>query len=274
MKADLHMHSTYSDGSLSVEELFMEVKNAGLDVIALTDHDTIDGVEEMIKIGKTNNVLVIPALELSTKENGESIHVLGYFKSLDSISDDFKEYLKGMKTQRYNRLKRMTELVNARYGLNVDFDEIAKKHPNMLERPHLADAIGEITGESRQECFKKYIGNDSPCFINAANISLKDGIKMIHDAGGLAVLAHPYSYKKNDHFNLIDMGVDGVEVFYGPTNPLNYYKYEKYSNKHGLFMTGGSDFHKFNDEKHSVVGTAPYESPYVEIFLKRIEELN
>ena len=147
MKADLHMHSTYSDGSLSVEELFKEVKNAGLDVIALTDHDTIDGVEEMIKIGKTNNVLVIPALELSTKENGESIHVLGYFKSLDLISDDFKEYLKGMKTQRYNRLKRMTELVNARYGLNVDFDEIAKKHPNMLERPHLADAIGEITGE-------------------------------------------------------------------------------------------------------------------------------
>lgn len=274
MKADLHMHSTYSDGCLSVEELFNEVKKAGLDVVALTDHDTIDGVKGMIELGKANNVLVIPGLELSTKENEESIHVLGYFKSLDSISPDFKEYLIGMKERRYKRLKRMTELVNERFGFNIDFDEIAREHPNMLERPHLADAIGKITGESRYECFKKYIGNDSPCYINAANISVRDGIKMIKDAGGVAVLAHPYSYKKNDQFKLIDMGVDGVEVYYGPTSPIEYTKYENYANKKGLFITGGSDFHKFNDEKHSTVGTAKYVSPLVEIFLKRIEELN
>lgn len=273
MKADLHMHSTYSDGSLKVEELFDEIKKAQLDVVALTDHDTIDGVKEMVELGIKNNVIVIPGLELSTRENDESIHVLGYFKSLDSISSEFKEYLIGMKDRRYKRLKRMTELVNERFGLNVNFDEIAKKHQNMLERPHLADAIGEITGESRSECFRKYIGNDSPCFINAANISLRDGIKMIHDAGGIAVLAHPYTYKKNNHFELIDMGVDGIEVYYGPVSPSEYTKYERYAKEKGLIITGGSDFHKFNDDKHSTIGTARYFSPYIDSFLKKIEDL-
>ena len=96
MRGDMHMHSTYSDGSFTVVELMEMIKACKLDIVALTDHDTIDGVEEMIALGKKNNVIVIPGLELSTKENDESIHVLGYFKSVDSISQDFKDYLKGM----------------------------------------------------------------------------------------------------------------------------------------------------------------------------------
>ena len=89
MKADLHMHSTYSDGSLSLEELWNEINKAGLDVVALTDHDTLRGVKEMIELSKKYGVRVIPALELSTYSNGESIHILGYFKSYESISKEF-----------------------------------------------------------------------------------------------------------------------------------------------------------------------------------------
>ena len=273
MRGDMHMHSTYSDGSFTVVELMEMIKAAKLDIVALTDHDTIDGVEEMIALGKKNNVIVIPGLELSTKENDESIHVLGYFKSVDSISQDFKDYLKGMKTRRYERLKEMTRRVNEKFGFNISFDEIAREHPNMLERPHLADAIGKITGESRKECFKKYIGNDSPCFIQASKISVADGIKMIHDAGGIAVLAHPYAYHKNNPMDLIDLGVDGVEVFYGPEDRASYKKYKDYAEMKGLIMTGGSDFHTHNDGKHVDVGNLEYTSPYIEKFLEKIEEL-
>ncbi|MCR5741875.1 MAG: PHP domain-containing protein [Gammaproteobacteria bacterium] len=273
MKADLHMHSIYSDGYLTQEELFEEIKDAKLDVVALTDHDTIDGVEEMIELGKKNGIRVIPGLELTTRENDEAIHVLGYFKDVESISQSFKDYLHGMKEIRYNRLKKMTELVNNYYGFNIDFNKIALEHPNMLERPHLADEIIKITGETRQECFKKYIGNDSPCYIPAANITLRDGVKLIRDAGGIAILAHPYCYKKNDQIKLIEMGVDGVEVFYGPTSPKEYDKYLNYAKSHNLLITGGSDFHKFNDQKHSTIGTARYFSPYIEEFLERIEKL-
>ena len=273
MRGDMHMHSTYSDGSFTVVELMEMIKACKLDIVALTDHDTIDGVEEMIALGKKNNVIVIPGLELSTKENDESIHVLGYFKSVDSISQDFKDYLKGMKTRRYERLKEMTRRVNEKFGFNISFDEIAREHPNMLERPHLADAIGKITGESRKECFKKYIGNDSPCFIQASKISVADGIKMIHDAGGIAVLAHPYAYHKNNPMDLIDLGVDGVEVFYGPEDRASYKKYKDYAKMKGLIMTGGSDFHTHNDGKHVDVGNLEYTSPYIEKFLEKIEEL-
>lgn len=267
------MHSIYSDGDLTIEELFVEIKKANLNVVALTDHDTIDGVSEMIELGKLNNIKVIPGLELSTKENKESIHVLGYFKDIDSISNEFKEYLKGMQDRRYERLKKMTELVNEHFNLNIDFSSIVAKHSHMLERPHLADAIAEKTGESRREIFEKYIGNDSPCFIQASKISLSDGIKMIHDAGGIAILAHPYNYKKNDPFDLIKMGVDGIEVYYGPTSPTLYDDYFNYAVKNNLLMTGGSDFHKFTDYKHSTIGTARYYSPYIDQLLKKLEEL-
>ena len=273
MKADLHMHSTYSDGSLSVEELWNEINKASLDVIALTDHDTLRGVKEMIELSKKYGVRVIPGLELSTYSNGESIHILGYFKSYESISKEFIEYLDGMEEKRYYRLKKMTEMANERWGFNIDFDRIRKEHPYMLERPHLADAIGEVTGLTRKEVFEKYIGNDSPIYIPATKISVEDGIKLIHDAGGIAVLAHPYCYKKNDHFELIDKGVDGVEVFYGPYDKKNYPKYKEYAESHNLIMTGGSDFHTFMDSKHSNIGTAVFISPYVEMFLARINSL-
>lgn len=271
MKADLHMHSIYSDGKLNILELIERIIDAKLDVVALTDHDTIYGVEEykekLNSIGRT----VVVGLELSTKFYGESIHVLGYFKSLESIAPSFKEYLVHMKDVRYNRMRGMIENVNRIYGFNIDFDKIVEKHPYMLERPHLADAIEEVTGEERQVIFKKYIGNDSPAYLPVANITPAEGVKMIKDAGGFAILAHPYCYK--DPIAVLESApFDGLELFYGPSNDdkKQFAIFEEYAKTHNMLVSGGSDFHQDVDKKHSNIGAAPFTSPYVEEFLKGI----
>ncbi len=258
---------------LSIEELIDRVKDKKLDMACLTDHDTIMGSDEFVRLAKENGIISYPALELSTYSNGESIHVLGYFKSIDKISDEFKQYLISMKEQRDNRMRELVNNINHLYGFDIDFDEIVKLHPNMLERPHLAEAISKKTGESFKTIFEKYIGDKCPGYIPSTKLPTKDGIDMIHKAGGLAILAHPYQYTKNDQYELINLGVDGVEVFYFPAAPKKYKKYKKYCEKHNLLMTGGSDFHKELDYKHSFIGSYDYGSPYSEELIKRIEEL-
>ena len=273
MKCDLHFHSLCSDGMLTPKELIDRVVDKNLYMATLTDHDTIMGSEEFINLAKEKGVISYPALELSTYSNNESIHILGYFKSIDKISDEFKEYLISMKKRRYDRMQNMVDNINKAYGLNIDFDEIVKKHPNMLERPHLAEAISKVTGETTKEIFEKYIGDNCPCYIPSTKLPTKDGIDMIHKAGGIAILAHPYQYTKNNPYDLVALGVDGIEVYYFPTPIKKYKKYRKYCERHNLLITGGSDFHKELDYKHSSIGSGEYGSPYVEELIKRIEEL-
>ena len=117
MKCDLHFHSICSDGNLSIKELIDRVKDKKLDMACLTDHDTIMGSEQFIKLAKENGIISYPAVELSTYSNNESIHVLGYFKSIDKISDEFKEYLRSMKEKRYNRMKDMIDNINNLYAI-------------------------------------------------------------------------------------------------------------------------------------------------------------
>ena len=273
MKADLHFHSSYSDGELKVSELIEIVKEKNIDFACLTDHDSIMGSEEFIKLSKENGIISYPALELSTYNNDESIHVLAYFKSIDSIGDELKEHLIYMKKRRYERMKEFVSNINNLYGFNIDFDEIVNLHPHMLERPHLAEAISKITGETYKVIFEKYIGDKCPGFIPSSKLPTKEGIELIHRSGGLAILAHPYQYTKNDPYELINMGVDGVEVFYFPTPQKKYKKYKKYCNKHNLLMTGGSDFHRLYDFKHSSIGSVEFGTPYTEELINRIEEL-
>ena len=271
MKADLHMHSIYSDGKLTIDQLIERIEQAKLDVVALTDHDTIFGVKEYKEKLEKKGVIVVAGLELSTKYNGESIHVLGYFKDIEAMGTEFREYLETMHSVRYSRLRQMVENVNRIYGFNIDFDQIAKEHPFMLERSHLSDAIEKITGEERQVIFKKYIGDTSPAYVPVAKITPIDGVDMIHKAGGYAFMAHPYSYK-NAIKILDETPFDGIEVFYGPAkgDETNYKKYYNYAKEHNLLISGGSDFHQDNDMKHSSIGTAEYYSPYIEEVLDRI----
>lgn len=273
MKGDLHFHSLYSDGEFSPAELAKRVKDKKIDIACLTDHDCILGSFEFIEECNKLGIKSYPAVELSTYRNDEPIHVLAYFKSLDLISDEFKEYLIGMKTQRFERMKQLVDNVNKIYNLDIDFNEVLKLQPNMLERPHLAKVISEKYNISNKEVFEKYIGNDNVAFIPSTRLDTKVGVDMIHKAGGIAILAHPYQYKKNVPLELMELGLDGIEVYYFPASPKGYKIYKKYCEKHGLIITGGSDFHRELDTKHSYIGSGEYTSPFIDKFIEKVETL-
>lgn len=274
MKADLHFHSIYSDGELDTLEIVNVLKEKNVTFACLTDHDSIKGCESFIKHAKSENIRCYPALELTTKRNEESIHITAYFKSLDSISKEFTLYLDSMKEKRYQRLKKMTDNLNNLYNLDIDFNEIAKLHPNNLERPHLAEQLELKLGITKKEAFERYIGNNCPAYIPASDLSIEDGIELIHRANGLAFLAHPYLYKKNNSYELIDLyNFDGVEVFYYPTSSKKYKKYLKVVKKKGLLASGGSDFHRFNDFVHKELGSGEISPPYIGNLIEAIEKL-
>jgi len=273
MKTDLHFHSTYSDGKLSPKELIEQLKEKEITFACLTDHDSIMGSSEFVSLAKENNILSYPSLELSTYTNNESIHVLAYFKSLDSITVEFKEYLLSMIEIRRERMRNMVDNMNKLYNFNISFEEIEKEHPYMIERPHLAEKIKNILNISIKEIFDKYIGENCPGYIKSSKISTLEGIEMIHKAGGIAILAHPYQYRKNDPKELLKMPFDGVEAFYYPQQTRSYKQYKKYARKHDLLMTGGSDFHRLYDEKHSNLGSKDYDDEFKEEFIKKIESL-
>lgn len=272
MKADLHMHSIYSDGELTPKELIEVCHKKNLDVVALTDHDTLMGVSLMIKEGEKAGIRVIPGLELSTYSKEEPIHILAYFKDLESIPKDFINYLTDMMKKRHDRLKEMTKRVNEIYHLNIDFSEIEKAHSYMLERPHLAYEISKQKKVSIRDAFDKYIGNNSKAYIPSSKITTEEGIRMIKNAGGVPVLAHPYEIKKNDPIDIISLGVIGIEAYYGPIDSIQYKKYIDIANNMNLLMTGGSDFHRENDSKHSPVGTALYSEIELEKLLSFLEK--
>ena len=273
LRGDLHFHSFYSDGELTPNELVKRLKDKNIDIACLTDHDTILGSEEFIRACEKEGIVSFPSLELSTYRNDEPIHVLAYFKSLDSISDEFKEYLNEMKTKRYERMKKLVDNVNKIYDLGIDFKDVEKLQPNMLERPHLAKIISQKLNITNKEVFDKYIGNDNVAFIPSTKLDTKEGIDMIHKAGGIAILAHPYQYKKNIPLDLMELGLDGIEVYYFPASPKGYKLYKKYCEKHNLIITGGSDFHREIDEKHAYIGSGEYTSPFIEKFIEKVNSL-
>lgn len=273
LRGDLHFHSLYSDGELTPIELVKRLKEKNIDIACLTDHDTILGSEEFIKACSKEGIITFPSLELSTYMNEEPIHVLAYFKSLDSIPSKFREHLNDMKIKRYERMKALVDNVNKIYGLGVDFKDVEKLQPNMLERPHLAKIIMEKRGCTQKEVYEKYLGNDNPAFIPSTRMSTKDGVDLIHEAGGLAILAHPYQYKKNNPLDLMKFGLDGIEVYYFPASPKGYKIYKKYCEKHNLIITGGSDFHRELDMKHAYIGSGEFTSPFIEKFIEKVESL-
>ncbi|MBP5343267.1 PHP domain-containing protein [bacterium] len=273
LRGDLHFHSLYSDGELSPLELAKRVKEKRIDIACLTDHDAVLGTKEFIEACQEFSIISFPALELSTYKNGEPIHVLAYFKSFDAIGKEFLKYLDEVKIQRYERMKKLVENVNKIYNLGIDFKDVEILQPNMLERPHLAKIISEKHNISMKQVYEKYLGNDNVAFIPSTKLPTEDGIRMIHEAGGIAILAHPYQYRKNNFVDLMELDFDGVEVYYFPASKKLYKPIKKYCTKHNLIITGGSDFHRELDIKHSYIGSGEFTSPFIEKFIERINSL-
>lgn len=279
---DLHTHTTASDGlHAPTENVHMALK-AGLSGLAITDHDTVAGIEEALKEGKKNGIIVVPGVEISTVAGGQDIHILGYY--IDYNHKKLLERLKQLRETRDRRndmmLERLQEL-----GFNITIEEVrsgigrdqkGNSSDETIGRPHIADVMvkkGYVS--SMKEAFYIYLGRDGKAYVNPPRIEPLQAVEWIHDAGGRAVIAHPGLYRDDALVEeLIRAGlegdgsqkIDGIEVYHSDHLPEDEARYLKLAHKYNLLITAGSDFHgsRAGEVFHGYIGSKKIDMEVIE----------
>jgi len=250
-KVDLHIHTNHSDGFYSPEEIVLKAKENELEAISITDHDNLSGINDAIEKGNEIGIEVIPGLEISSDIKDREIHILGYFIQTDS--QELERYLNFFRVERLKRATRIVNKLNL-LGISLSIDDVMEVAKNSaVGRPHIAQAMlnrGLIS--SYYEAFNKYIGNGGPAFEKKVHISPQSAFKIISDAGGLSFIAHPGYMEESLLKELIDEGVDGIEVIHSSHSQHQVRFYRGIVNEYFLLECGGSDFHggKRDDEKN------------------------
>jgi Predicted metal-dependent phosphoesterases (PHP family) len=274
-KADLHLHTTASDGKLSPEELVSLAESESLDYIAVTDHDTTEGIPKALLKSKELSLNVIPGIELSTQHNGETVHILGYFKNDDYMKDTFQKILLDMKLHRLNRGKKIIENLKKFFNIELDYDDILKEAKGVIARPHIARAIIKSGYDYEWEyIFNSLIGKNSPAYVPNKKLSTVDGIKLLKSVNALVILAHPILIKKTSLDEMLKLNFDGLEAVYWQ-NPPEYTEHcISMALGNNMLITGGSDFHggDAGDSKHGFIGKVNYEAKYFHSFIEALEK--
>lgn len=243
-RVDLHLHSTVSDGQFTPTELVQMCWAKGLAVVALTDHDTTDGVQEAISAAEKleTEFVVVPGVEISTDAPGQyEIHILGYHIDLEDAA--LQQQLATMRESRLNRARAIWERLD-RLGYSVSWERVlAFASDGSVGRPHIAQALVEAGfADSIQDAFQRYIGRSGQAYVPRPKLRPQEAIQLIHDAGGVSVLAHPNHVIEHIP-ELVKAGLMGLEVYYSGYPDVEVEFLKRLAEKHGLIVTGGSDFH-------------------------------
>lgn len=250
---DLHMHSKCSDGTLEPEELVQLAKKRGVQVIALTDHDSVDGLERAGKEAEKQGVILVNGIEFSTSYFGKEVHILGYF--LDLTDEFFLGKLEELKIERGNRTVKILKKLSDR-GLPLTMEEVLMEVTGpVVSRTHVANAMmkkGYVY--TRSEAFRQYIGEGGSAYVAKTIISPNEAVRLIRKNGGIAAIAHPklIGMGREKVLSLIDEligdGLDALETYYPGYSNEDIKFYEGVCKEKGLLTTGGSDYHGLNRE--------------------------
>lgn len=265
---DLHVHSTASDGTYTPSEVVSFAGKAGLSAIALTDHDTIDGLSEAMECGRKLGVEVIPGIELSSAYQNKEIHIVGLFIEPDNTI--FQKQLESLRITRDERNERICEKFKEQ-NIFVTMEDLTKAFPGaVITRAHFARYLYE-QGYTRsiRETFDRYLNDRGPCFVPRYRIPYDETIRMLHDAGGIAILAHPILYQMG-HTELEKMlqalsrcGLDGIEAIYSTYTNTDEIEIRRLAKTYHLAISGGSDFHGSNKPSiHLGIGKGNLKVPY------------
>lgn len=245
---DLHVHSNISDGTMSPDDVVKLAAESGLSAIALTDHDTVAGIEEALAAGEKYGVEVIPGIEISADYKGGDLHILGF--DIDYRDRNFAEKIAVCRDSRHERNIKMTEKIRQQ-GFPVTWEIMLERFgDNSITRAHFAKyLLDEGYVKSKEEAFAKYLNPGCPCYVAREKVTPEQAVKMIIDAKGHPVLAHPMLYKMtHDRIEsvivmLMSYGLQGIEAVYSLNSPKDDEFLKKVAKRHGLYITGGSDFH-------------------------------
>lgn len=260
---------------MTPSEVVREAKKAGLSAIALTDHDSVSGVEEAVEEGKRLGVEVIPAIEFSVHSDTQN-HILGYF--MDINKPEFQDALKQLRKTREYRVAETCRLLN-KHGFSVTVEEVSKLAPGgIIGRAHYAKLLVNkgLIG-SVKEAFDRFLGSGKPCFCGEQHMTAEETVELIHSCGGLSFEAHLHQMKKDDEevkkllIHLKDHGLSGVEGYHSEYTPEMESKYQGMAKEMGLLISGGTDFHAAM-KPHISIGTGMGNMKIPYSILEKIKE--
>jgi hypothetical protein len=258
--ADLHLHTQFSDGTFTPEVLVLRAQNCGLACIALTDHDTVEGCARAAAACAAAKMEFISGAELTAEHDDTEVHILGYF--LDTKNKVLLDRIAKFQAVRQNRINEMCDALN-KLGIPLKAESVfALANCKSPGRPHVARAmVKEKLIGNLDQAFEKYLKKGKPAWVPKTKMSALEGVELIHQAGGLAVMAHPGLNRTDDIIpDLIKAGLDGIECFHTKHSTVMAERYLEIAEKYDLLVTGGSDCHGFS-KKAPLIGTVklPYE---------------
>ncbi|HDQ26408.1 MAG TPA: PHP domain-containing protein [bacterium] len=242
--ADLHIHTVKSDGTFTVEKVFESARQTGVSAIAITDHDTVAGVEEALYCEKKYGVEFVPGVELSAIYNKREVHIIGLY--VDWREPRFREKLARFQKVRAERAKRIIKKLKE-HGLNVKYEELYEMTENMgnAGRLHIARLlVSKRLVRSIRDAFDRYLAEGRPAYVEKERVTVKEAIDMIRSVGGISVLAHPALLQKDEMIEKwAETGLDGIEAYHPDHKGDVAEKYLKIAGQLGLLVSGGSDCH-------------------------------
>jgi len=240
---DLHIHTVYSDGTYTPEQVIQLAKKLGLVAVSITDHDSVEGIEEALKAGEKIGVEVIPGVEMSTDVGQDEIHILGYYLNWKQ-----KEFLSKLESFQQARIKRNDKLLKRlkKLGMEINPRELDRLAPKgVISRLHIARSMVERGYvNSIDEAFEKWLNPGKPAYVERLRVSPFEIIALILEVGGIPVLAHPFLSRRDDLIpRLIDAGLKGIEVYHSTHDLAITRHYMEIARRYDLIITGGSDCH-------------------------------
>jgi hypothetical protein len=248
LSVDLHSHSTRSDGALTPTELVEHAAAAGVEVLGLTDHDTMAGVEEAMAAGARLGVEVVPGIELSVRVPAGTFHLLGWFRT--PAPEPLQSRLDEIGAGRDRRNRRMVERL-AELGVPVAWEDVARRAAGRIGRPHIADAlVAAGWARDREDAFARWVGSDAPAYLPTGTVGPEDAVRLLKESGGATSIAHPPLLRlAGDELDdllrrVADAGLDALEAHRGDQDEPLQHEIAALAARHGLLVSGGSDFHR------------------------------
>jgi predicted metal-dependent phosphoesterase TrpH len=269
--ADLHLHTFFSDGTFTPEELVERASKLGFAAIALTDHDTVEGCERAATACAAAQMEFISGTELTAEHEDTEVHILAYF--VDTQNQTLLTRIAGFQSVRQNRIREMVAALN-KLGIPLKAESVfALANCKSPGRPHVARAlVKEKLIGNLDEAFERYLKKGRPAWVPKTKMSALESVELIHQAGGLAVMAHPGLNRTDEIIpDLVDAGLDGIECFHTKHSTTMAERYLEIADKFHLLVTGGSDCHGFSKNR-PIIGTVKLPYEHVEKLKAKVAE--
>lgn len=273
-KVDFHVHTNASDGILSPKDAVNRAYKNNVSILAITDHDTVDGIFEALEEAKNKNIKLIPGIEFSCNYNNESIHLLGLFGNDNYKSEEFLKILDSIKQRRILRAKEIIKRLDDVFNIKISLESVLNCGSNIIARPHIAKAIINAGYPYTQDyIFNNFIGKNNAAYVPTNEITIEEAIDTLHKFNAIVILAHPVLIKNTPLEDFLKFKLDGIEAVYFLNSKEDQEFLMNFAKKNNLLVTAGSDCHGdfVNDKRHGDIGDMYLDEIYINKLLDRLK---